>query len=76
LGKANNIPDRDTQYATGEIKRGHFELVIEMSKDVIGIVEKMLQKYFNSLGFHIQYDGGTEFYKRNIIHLIIFLFVW
>lgn len=71
LGKANNIPDRDTQYATGEIKRGNFELVIEMSKDIIGIVEKLLQNYFNSLGLHIQYDGGTEFYKRKIIHLII-----
>jgi superfamily II DNA or RNA helicase len=71
LGKANNIPDRDTQYATGEIKRGNFELVIEMPKEVIGIVEKFLQKYFNSLGFHIQYDGGTEFYKRDIINLIV-----
>jgi superfamily II DNA or RNA helicase len=71
LGKANNIPERDTQYATGEIKRGIFEVVIEMSKDVIGIVEKLLQKYFNCLGFHIQYDGGTEFYKRTIIHLLI-----
>jgi superfamily II DNA or RNA helicase len=71
LGKANNIPERDTQYATGEIKRGNFVLVIEMSKENIGIVEKSLQKYFNSLGFHIQYDGGTEFYKRDIIHLIV-----
>jgi len=71
LGKANNIPERDTQYATGEIKRGNFEVVIEMSKEVIGIVEKLLQKYFNSLGFHIQYDGGTEFYKRTIIRLIV-----
>ena len=71
LGKTTNIPDRDTQYATSEIKRGNFELVIEMSKDVIGIVEKMLQKYFNSLGFHIQQDGGTEFYKRDIIPLIV-----
>ena len=70
LGKTNNIPERDTQYATGEIKRGKFELVIEMSKSVIGIVEKMLQKYFTTIGFHIQYDGGTEFYKRGIINLI------
>ena len=61
LGKANNIPERDTQYATGEIKRGNFEMVIEMPKEFIGIVEKLLQKYFNSIGFHIQYDGGTEF---------------
>ena len=71
LGKANNIPERDTQYATGEIKRGNFELVIEMSKEVIGIVEKFLQNYFNSLGFHIKFDGGTEFYKRDIIRLIV-----
>jgi len=71
LGKANNIPERDTQYATGEIKRGNFEIVIEMSKEVIGILEKLLQNYFNSLGLHIQYDGGTEFYKRDIIRLIV-----
>jgi superfamily II DNA or RNA helicase len=71
LGKANNIPERDTQYATGEIKRGNFEIVIEMSQEVTGIVEKLLQNYFNSLGFHIQYDGGTEFYKRDIICLIV-----
>lgn len=71
LGKTTNIPDRDTQYATGEIKRGNFELVIEMPKEVIGIVEKLLQNNFNSLGFHIQHDGGTEFYKRDIIPLIV-----
>ena len=27
MGKANNIPERDTQYATGEIKRGYFVAV-------------------------------------------------
>jgi superfamily II DNA or RNA helicase len=71
LGKTNNVPERDTQYATGELNRGKFELVIEMAKNVIGIVEKMLQNYFNVLGFHIQHDGGTEFYKRCIINLIV-----
>ena len=71
LGKANNIPERDSQYATGEIKRGNFDLVIEMPKDVIGIVEKLLQTYFKILEFHIQYDGGTEFYNRDIILLIV-----
>ncbi len=29
--KTNNIPERDTQYATGEIKIGYFEEVIEVS---------------------------------------------
>ena len=31
MGKVNNIPERDTQYATGEIKRGYFEAVFEVS---------------------------------------------
>jgi hypothetical protein len=30
MGKATNIPERDTQYATGEIKRGYFEAVFEV----------------------------------------------
>lgn len=71
LGKANNIPERDAQYATGEIKRGNFELVIEMPRENIGTIEQMLQKYFTSLGQHIQYDGGREFYKRDIINQIV-----
>jgi len=54
LGKANNIPERDTQYATGEIKRGNFELVIKMSREKTLIAEKMLQNYFNN--YHIKYD--------------------
>ena len=44
---------------------------MKCQKKVIGIIEKLLQNYFNSLGFHIEYDGGTEFYKRDIIHLIV-----
>ena len=32
LGKANNISERDTQYAIYELKRGNFDLIIEMSK--------------------------------------------
>jgi hypothetical protein len=30
MGKANNIPERDTQYATGEINRGTFDTVFEV----------------------------------------------
>ena len=68
LGKANNIPDRDNQYATGEIHRGIFELVIEMSNKHVGLVERLLQHEFKQ--FHIKYDAGTEFYNNNIITLI------
>jgi len=71
LGKANNIPERDSQYATGEIVRGQFTLVIEMSIEVISMVEKLLQNYFNSLGLHIRFDGGTEFYNCSIIQQIV-----
>ncbi len=71
LGKADNIPSRDGVYATGEIKRGYFELVIEMNNSSVTLVEKLLQKYFNSLGFHIKFDGGSEFYNKKIIELII-----
>ena len=66
MGKANNIPERDTQYATGEIKRGYFEAVFEVEK--MGIVERLLQNEFREL--NVKYDAGTEFYNKKIITLI------
>ena len=30
LGETLNIVDRDSQYITGEIERGYFELVVEI----------------------------------------------
>ena len=68
LGKAHNIPERDTQYATGEITRGHFEEVFEVPITQMGIIERLLQNEFNEL--HIKYDAGTEFYNKQIINLI------
>jgi hypothetical protein len=68
LGKTKNIPDRDNCYATGEYIRGYFILVIEILNDQIyddTYVEKLLQKYFRN--YHIKYNGGSEFYKSNII---------
>ena len=44
LGKATNIPERDIQYATGEIKRGYFEAVFEVPIKKIGIVEPKIKK--------------------------------
>ena len=32
LGKADNIPDRESTYLTGEVKRGQFVLVLELHK--------------------------------------------
>jgi superfamily II DNA or RNA helicase len=71
MGIADNIPDRDSTYVTGEIKRGNFDVVIEIPKDKKRIIEKLLQTYFNTLGFHIKFNGGKEFYNRDIIPLIL-----
>ena len=68
IGKANNIPERDTQYATGEIKRGYFEAVFEVPIEKMGIVERLLQNEFREL--NVKYDAGTEFYNKKIITLI------
>ena len=68
MGKANNIPDRDTQYATGEIKRGYFEAVFEVSIKQVGIIERLLQDEFIEL--NVYYDAGTEFYNKKIVSLI------
>ena len=68
MGKANNIPERDTQYATGEIKRGYFVAVFEVSIEKMEIVERLLQNEFCKL--NIKYDAGTEFYNKKIITLI------
>jgi superfamily II DNA or RNA helicase len=68
MGKANNIPERDTQYATGELKRGYFELVFKVPIEKMGIVERLLQNEFREL--NIKYDAGTEFYNNKITTLI------
>lgn len=68
LGKAINIPDRDAQYSTGEIQRGIFEAVFEVSINIVGIVERLLQYEFSHL--NIKYNAGTEFYNIQIIELI------
>lgn len=68
MGKAINIPERDTQYATGEIKRGYFEEVFEVPIEKMGIVECLLQNEFREL--NVKYDAGAEFYNKKIITLI------
>ena len=68
LGKTNNIPERDIQYATGEIRRGVFKLVFEVSNKKTLYIEKKLQQQFCDM--NIKYDGGVEFYEKKIIKLI------
>ena len=68
IGKTSNIPERDTQYATGEIKRGYFEEVFEVPIQKMNIVERLIQHEFREL--NVKYDAGTEFYNKKIITII------
>jgi len=68
IGVTNNIPDRDSQYATGEIKRGNFEIVFKMSNKISSEIEKNIHKNFKE--FNIKFNSGREFYNKKIIPLI------
>ena len=46
VGKTLNIPERDSLYTTGEIKRGVFTIVLEVKKEELDIIEKELQIKF------------------------------
>ena len=71
FGIAECIINRDSTYKTSEIKRGNFKLVIKIPTDKMKLLEILLKNYFKSLGLHIIFDGGTEFFNVNIINLII-----
>jgi len=72
LGKTVNIPERDSQYATGEIKRGKFTFVYEVNLKQLSIIERLLQDELKE--YNVRYDGGTEFYDKKIIGEIINIF--
>ena len=63
LGKTSSIPERDSQYATGEIVRGEFKLVFKVAD-----VEAELKKHFRNL--NIRHNAGTEFFDKKIMDLI------
>jgi superfamily II DNA or RNA helicase len=69
LGKTQNITNREPNYITGEIKRGEFSYVFEVPLDQMSRAELWLRYDFKS--FNVYIDGGTEFYKKSIIPLII-----
>jgi len=71
FGITECIINRDNTYKTSEIKHGKFKLVIKITKNKMKLLEKILQNYFKCLGFHIIFDGGTEFFNVDIINLII-----
>jgi superfamily II DNA or RNA helicase len=68
MGKTDSIPERDAQYATGEIERGKFEPVFEVPIKQMSMVENLLKSKFSK--FNVRIDGGTEFFNKKIIILI------
>ena len=71
LGICSILGNRDDTYRTSEIKRGYFTLVIELEYKTAKNVELKLKNKFTEQGFHVYIDAGTEFFKKDIEHLII-----
>jgi len=65
------LPERENAYNAIEIKQGKFVIVIKLDSRIIKKTETQLHEYFSNLGFHIYFDGGTEFYKKDIIDCIV-----
>lgn len=79
LGITTCIGSRDSSYATGEIQRGCFINVFELSnlsrnypfsRNPLEHLEKLLHIYLKNLKKHIYIDGGTEFFTNDITTLI------
>lgn len=68
LGKTTNIPDRDNTYITGEVKRGCFVAVYKITRNLLNVTERLLQRDFTQ--YHVKETGGNEFYDIKIINLI------
>ena len=71
LGITSSILDREQLYVTCEIKRGSYIMIIQVEQANLKLIERKLQMYFNSLGLHVKFDGGIEFYKKSIGNYII-----
>jgi len=46
-------------------------MIIEIDLIIVDDIEKKLQTYFNRLDLSVKFDAGTEFYRKEIIDLII-----
>jgi hypothetical protein len=71
LGIATNLKDRDSSYATSEVRRGIFEKIFEIhniERPELLRIEGMLHAQFAK--FHVKDNGGSEFFLPDIIELI------
>uniref|UniRef100_A0A6C0CDT4 Helicase ATP-binding domain-containing protein n=1 Tax=viral metagenome TaxID=1070528 RepID=A0A6C0CDT4_9ZZZZ len=75
IGITTSIKDRNSTYITGEIIRGEFIKIYELSdrnEEQLKIIDKLFKKKFLPLNKY--HNGGTEFYDRILIDQIeIFL---
>ena len=72
LGRTQNIPEREANYITSEINRGHFKYVYEIYNYSDEKCERML---FTELKrFNLYKNAGTEFYKTDAVNYIEPLF--
>jgi superfamily II DNA or RNA helicase len=69
MGITTFAKDRNNTYITGEIKRGEYICLIQIPLDKMKILDKLLKAYFKP--YHIYKGGGTEFYDRGIIDLVV-----
>jgi hypothetical protein len=66
LGITHDIREKDNEIASlNEIRRGHFVAVFEVSKKKMHMIEALLRHTFEPL--HIQFNGGTGFFKKEIL---------
>ena len=68
IGATNNIAERNSVYVSREIKRGRFIKVYEVPYKKLKLIENLIYSEFKN--FYIEFDGGTQFYKKEIINLI------
>ncbi len=69
LGVSKNIINRGSGYITGEVIRGKYILVIEIPLEFQHDIDLKMKDYFDP--YHVNKGGGTEFYQREIIHLVV-----
>jgi superfamily II DNA or RNA helicase len=68
LGISTSLKNRDSVYNTGEVTRGNYIMIIEIPHIKINIIDKLLKYHLKK--YNIYKGGGTEFYDRQIYHLI------
>jgi len=69
MGIATFAKDRSSTYITGEVQRGEYICVIEIPLDKMRLLDVCSKNYFKP--YHIYKGGGTEFYDRCLIELLV-----